>query len=936
MLSMHKMVAGLGYRYLTRHVAVNDGAAVTGQSVTDYYAATGNPPGCWLGHGLDALGRIDHRIRPGSRLDEGELAAVFRDGCDPVTGDPIGRHLKVAGYDLTFTVPKSASVLWALSDEPTRRAVEAAHGAAVAQALGFVEQSVLRTRVGAGGARQIRTRGMVAAGFDHWDSRAGDPNLHTHVVVANRVQGIDGVWRSVDGTTIHAAAVAVSELYDALLSDEVVRRLPVSWSWRQRGESRNPALEIDGLNDELLAAFSSRSRTIGAAQEQWAIDHLARTGRSPSRVETTQAREHLTRATRPRKVVRSLRELMTEWANRARALTGREPQDLAAVALAGGYGRVLHAHDVGPQIREQIVAIAVADASTRRSVWSTWNLAASVLRASADLPMASPKDRFHLTDQLLAQASDGCIRLDVPDPERPVRRGQERYTTAELLGAEALLLAAATPTGTRRQHLPLNPVAAEHLAGLDDDQADAVADVLASLTVLDVLVGPAGAGKTTTLAALAHAWQASRGGEVIALAPSATAAHVLGTALRVRAETTAKWLHESVGPGALARTQAQATPGFSGGNPLAIRDRVERLSEEQDRWRLHPGALLLLDEASLADTRTLAHLTGQVEAVAGAKILLVGDPAQRGAIGAGGAFAMLVNRGPTAQLRTLRRFTQPWEARAVLALRHGSTSVIDTYAEHRRLHAGTYDELVEQVAQAATAALGVGERVLAQAVDSATVSDLNQRIHLLLQDVGLVGANAVTLADHLSAGVGDRVVSRRNDRRLTYGDDRWVRNGTLWTVAAVRPDGSLDVTDPDGARALLPAAYVTRHVELGYATTTARSQGVTADVTHNLIGPGTAREDLYVAMSRGRAANHLYVAVDGPGTECLPGEQVGDPMEILTTVLKTTRLETSATDTWDQPPPDRPLVVPLPPRPSQPTHAIPTPATTPAPQVLSR
>ncbi|HEY3548767.1 MAG TPA: MobF family relaxase [Propionicimonas sp.] len=932
MLSIHKMVAGEGFRYLTRHVAVSDGAAATGQSVRDYYAASGNPPGRWLGQGLDALGRVDARVIPGSRVDERELAAVFRDGCDPVTGQPLGRHLKVAGYDLTFTAPKSASVLWGLGDESTRQAVAAAHEAAVSRALGFVETSVLRTRVGAGGVRQIRARGMVAAGFDHWDSRARDPNLHTHVVVANRVQGIDGVWRSVDGTTIHAAAVAVSELYDALLSDEVARRLPVSWSWRSRAELRNPALEIDGLDDELLAAFSCRSQAIAAAQERWAAEHATRTGRGPSRVETTRAREHLTRATRPVKMVLSLRELLTEWANRARALTGREPVDLAAAVLAGGYGRALHAHDVGAQVREQIVAAAVLDASTRRSVWSTWNLAASVLRASADLPMASPKDRFQLTDQLLSQASEGCIRLDVPAPDRPVRRGEERYTTAEMLGAEALLLSAATPTGTRRQRLALSPAAAARLAGLDEDQAGAVADVLASLTVLDVMAGPAGAGKTTTLAALADAWHASRGGEVIALAPSASAAHVLGAALGVRAETTAKWLHESVGPGALGRTQALNTPGFSGSSPVPSRERVERLTQEQDRWRLHPGALLLLDEASLADTRTLAHLTGQAEAVAGVKILLVGDPAQRGAIGAGGAFAMLVNRGPTAQLRTLRRFTHPWEARAVLALRHGSTSAIDTYAEHRRLHAGTYDELVNQVAQATATALGAGERVLAQAVDTATVTDLNQRIHTLLQDIGLVGDNAVTLADHLRAGVGDRVVSRRNDRRLTYGDDHWVRNGTLWRVAGVRLDGSLDVTDLDGFSACLPVSYVAAHVELGYATTTARSQGVTADVTHNLVFAGTTREDLYVAMSRGRATNHLYVAVDGPGTDCLPVEQAGDPMQILTTVLVTTRLETSATDTWDQHHPDRPLVVPLPPGPTQPAHALPTPA----PPVLSR
>lgn len=161
-------------------------------------------------------------------------------------------------------------------------------------------------------------------------------------------------------------------------------------------------------------------------------------------METTQARERLTRATRPAKIVRSLRDLLAEWANRARSLTGLEPVDLAAAALAGGYGRALHAYDVGPHVRADLVAAALLDASTRRSVWSTWNVAASVLRASAHLPMASPADRFSLTDQLLAQAVEGCIRLDVPVLDRPVRRGEEKYTTAELLGAERLLLDAAT------------------------------------------------------------------------------------------------------------------------------------------------------------------------------------------------------------------------------------------------------------------------------------------------------------------------------------------------------------------------------------------------------------------------------------------------------------------------------------------------------------
>ncbi|OZB47245.1 MAG: hypothetical protein B7X40_09740 [Cellulomonas sp. 14-74-6] len=767
------------------------------------------------------------------------------------------------------------------------------------QALVFVETSVLRTRVGHGGLRQLRTGGLIGAAFDHWDSRAGDPNLHTHVVVANRARGVDGVWRSIDGATVHQAAVAVSELYDALLTDEVARRLPVSWSWRDRGESRNLALELDGLPDALLAAFSTRSRAIAAAQASWAASFRSGAGRAPSRVETTQARERLTRATRPAKTVRSLRDLLAEWANRARGLTGLDPVDLAAAALAGAYGRPLHAHDVGVQVRSELVAAAIVDASTRRSVWSTWNLAASVLRTSQHLPMASATDRFTLTDQLLAQAVEGCIRLDVPVPDRPVRRGEEKYTTAELLGAERLLLDAATPTGSRRLRVPLDPRVSASVAGLGADQAGAVTAVAESLAGLDVLVGPAGSGKTTTLATLAAIWPEHRLGQVIALAPSATAADVLGTAIGVRTETTAKWLHESVGPGAVARAHALRTPGYAGEAPLTVRARVDQLAGEQERWRLHRNDLLIVDEASLADTRTLAHLAGQA-AAAGAKILLVGDPMQRGAIDAGGAFAMLANRGPTAQLASLRRFAHPWEARAVLALRHGSTTAIDDYARRKRIQVGTHDNLLDRVADATATALTSGQQVIAQTVDTSTAVELNARIHARLRAEGLVGDISVTLADGLPAGVGDRVVTRRNDRHLTYGRDRWVRNGTLWHVTATHPDGSLHVTDADGAATRLPAAYVAAHVELGYATTTARSQGLTVDLTHNLVAPGTAREDLYVAMSRGRHANHLYLATTTPGTECLPGEQLPSPQEVLSQILATTRLETSATDTWDR------------------------------------
>jgi len=280
-------------------------------------------------------------LESGAVVTEDAMGALFGRGRDPLTGEPLGREFltfttpagdgpgkvsrAVVGYDFTFTVPKSVSVLWALGDDETRVKVHGAHRDAVTHALEFVEEQVVRSRVGPGGVRQIRTRGMLAVAFEHWDTRAGDPNLHTHVVLANKTQGHDGQWRSLDGKTIFAAAVTVSELYDVLLADALARVLPVSWSLRGRGARRNPAFEVDGIGEDLLAEFSTRSGQIHEAADVWAQRFRVERGREASRRETTKARQHFTLTTRPAKQVHRLADLFADWANRARARTGAEP-----------------------------------------------------------------------------------------------------------------------------------------------------------------------------------------------------------------------------------------------------------------------------------------------------------------------------------------------------------------------------------------------------------------------------------------------------------------------------------------------------------------------------------------------------------------------------------------------------------------------------------
>ena len=931
MMSMHKLDAGDGYKYLTRQVAAGDAPLGPGESLTAYYARTGNPPGRWCGSGLAGLGAGANRLQPGAVVTEDAMAAVFGKGHDPLTGEPLGRSFlrqtpttrvstssgpdpaphTVVGFDLTFTAPKSVSVLWALADDETREQVHAAHRAALQAALEFVEAKVVRTRVGAGGCRQVRTGGMIAAAFEHFDTRATDPNLHTHVVLANKAQSADGGWRSLDGQAVYAAAVTVSELYDVLLADELTRRLPVEWAMRERGARRNPAFELTGIGEDVLAGFSTRAEQIHEAELDWAEDFQASHGRAPSRTETTRARQHFALVTRAPKTLHRLTDLFTQWANRARALTGVDPHDLASRALRGSYGRALHAHDVGPEVRAALTAQVVADVSERRSVWTTWNLGAAALRASKLLRMATPADRLTLLNEITRDAAAGCVRLDDTRDPQTRRTGEELFTCVELLAAEKTLIDAAEATPYRMR--PLDEAGRvlvdPHLAPLASDQRAAVEAVLTSGHLLDAMVGAAGSGKTTTLAALTSYWS-THIGPVVGLAPSASAAHTLATALGSPCETTAKWLWESTGQGAAERRARYdlLEQARTAAATYAERDQAERaqwrLRAVQDQWRFGFGQLVIIDEASLADTRTLAALVTQAQG-ARAKVLLVGDHLQRGSVDAGGGFGMLARRGPTAELTTLWRFTHPWEARASLELRRAHPQALDAYEAHGAISAGSSEAMLDAALTAVTTAHDKGRIAILQAVDNRTVLALNARAHADGILAGTISRTGVTLHDGLTAGVGDRIVTRRNNRHLTTADG-YVRNGAFWDITTVLPGGAVlarpaqqggDGTS-DGATVRLPASYVREHVELGYATTTARTQGMTVDETHTIAAPGMGREDLYVAMSRGRDLNRTYVITDAHD-DCLP--RAGKPptgRDILDQILATSHIELAATETW--------------------------------------
>jgi hypothetical protein len=524
-----------------------------------------------------------------------------------------------------------------------------------------------------------------------------------------------------------------------------------------------------------------------------------------------------------------------------------------------------------------------------------------------------------------------------------------RYTSPAILAAETRLLDAAT-TGigpaldpaavdvvvvalTVDADRPLDEVIdrrvrAARLARLSPDQAAAVAQVCTGGRAVQVLVGPAGTGKTTTLKVIARLWGRDAGNvgdgpAVIGLAPSATAAARLSAALRIPCETTAKWLHETTGAAGQERAALLtdlATPRPAPADREQRRARAvawQRLNAEADRWRLNPGQLVIVDEASLAGTVDLDQIVTQARA-AGAGVLLVGDQHQLSAVQAGGAFGLLARRTRTTELSGLWRFRNRWEADATRQLRHGDPTALDSYAVHGRVHDGDHDEVLVAALAAWRADTDAGLESLLIAADTDTVRELNARIRLDNTTTGRATPTGVALWDGTTAGVGDRVTTRRNDRSQRLPDGGHVRNGETFTVVAVHPDGSLDAHPARDAASReapvnalgrdatasirIPAEYVAEHVELGYAITAHRAQSATVDTAHVVTGPGMTREHLYVAMTRGRAANHAYVPLDHhpdideahhtDATDLLPVTG----REVLEQILATSGAEQSATE----------------------------------------
>ncbi|MGP8205403.1 MAG: MobF family relaxase [Acidimicrobiales bacterium] len=882
MMGLAKMAPD-GWRYYADEIALGR---------EDYFAGHGEEPGRWVGRGADALGLA-------GPVGPEEMSLLFGQGRHPGTGEALGRPFgggspdgncraakdgqggvgKVAGYALSFSPPKSISVLWALADEAVSGEVQAAQDAAVGSALEFLQDHAAFTRRGRGGVVQADTDGYLAAVFTHRTSRSGDPQLHTHVLLAAKIRASsDRHWLALDGRELFEVQKAAGLLYKAGLRAELSARLGVAWG----DVGSDGAAEVAGVPAGLVEHFSTRRAQVEARAAQMVGAKEAMLGRSlggGERAALFQLAAYRSRAAKP-EGGETTGELRARWRREATE-AGHDPDRWLAAALGPAPSTSVPGRSAGATAGTPDAAVVTDVLAALERGHSTWGradvveaLALRVTPSAADNADTVRRLVEVASDELLAETDVVCLGAEglatVPEVLRrrdglsPTRRhGAARYSTWGALRAEQAILEVTEQGRDAQVGVVAEPIveAAITGAGLGDDQAEAVRRLCQGGERVAVVVGPAGSGKSRSLAAARVAWEAA-GVAVRGVAPSAVAAGVLTEQARIASETLAKFL----------------------------------LDAGRGRAALSRGEVVVCDEASMVSTADLAKLVDLVEG-AGGKLVLVGDHHQLGAVEAGGLFRLLAADAKTAELSTVRRFSDPWEAEATRRLRDRDSSVLAEYQARGRVRAGGREQALDAAHQAWADARRAGRSVVVMAADHATVDQLALRARATRVAAGEVEAPGVIVGEQV-VGVGDEVVTTLNNRRLVSTTGAWVRNGDRWQILARRPDRSLLLSSLDGrGKVSVPGDYVEENIALAFAVTVHKSQGLTVDAAVLVVGAATTAEHLYVGLTRGRDHNLACVVRepldDGHRYVAAPGAQ-----EVLAAALRRTGSEPSATETF--------------------------------------
>jgi hypothetical protein len=915
-----------------------------------YYTADGEPPGEWAGKGAAALGLagvVDPDVierlyqentgpdgqllvkqRPSKTTADREAVAVaaYRAAHPYASATELAEvrasergkdpH-QVPYFDLTISSAKSVSVLHAsyrISARQARQRGDRDHAAAfdaradelevalkdaAREAVAWLEQHATYTRTGHHSARSGEWRdgaGLTASLFLHHLSRDGDPQLHVHVAIWNRVQRADGAddkWRTLDSRSLHNQRLAVAPVADRILETKLTA---LGYAMVPRADGNGT--EIGGVSQDVKDLFSSRAVAVTGELDRLAREYVAVHGKPPSRrtlwllhqqagqnTRRTKAQARRTIAGQTGTAEPTEAQRLAAWeaqtARRERRALSAVHEQVAAFAAARA-GRAPAMLD--DAARRTAARIAVAEVQKHHAVWSMAQLRFEVHRA---LPVLEASiDGPAVVDEVARLAVSGrsgtdVVQVTAPDPADVTSLGvrasdggsiyrppnEERYCTLAHLDIEEQILTTAKRAAPQLVSHEQTRAAVED-TGLSAEQRDAVTMMLTAPAATTVLVAPAGAGKSHTMAEFARLWTTFTGRRVIGLTTSTNAARVLA--------------HEGL-------AESYNIAQFLG--------KIEGSDELRRPIPLHQDDVLVLDEASQLTTADLA-LLGEAARQAGARIIATGDTAQLGAVEAGGMFRLLAQEVPAAQLHEVRRFDAAWERQASILLRDGDPAAIAAYDRHGRIRGADHEAAYDRVASLWLVDHLRGKDVLLLAGSNAEAADLARRVQAKLAQLGTIGPPQVALADGNHAGVGDLIRARLNTRIDAAG--RPLTNRDILQITAFRgPHAEVRRQRLDGtwtAPFRVPRGYLETSAELAYAGNVHVAQGRTVDTAHLLVTESLSRQALYVGMTRGRQVNTAYIITGNTAPAGHEPYRQATPESILASIMSRDDGDLSATE----------------------------------------
>jgi exodeoxyribonuclease V alpha subunit len=795
-------------------------------------------------------------VRAGGALS-GDAYEAWVGGYDPATGAPKGRvrtdAAAVRFVEVVVNGPKTWSLAAALHPD-IAQAYDGAQDAAAVQIIGWLAEHST-TRVGPRGRQvQVPVQQIEAAVVRHYTSRAVDPHRHLHLQVNARVFA-EGKWRGLHTVGVRDSLDAINGIgHAAVMTDPDFRAALASHGFHVDPQS-GEVVELAPFTGPFSARAAQIGRNMGRYEADW---RAANPGAEPGPKLRQSWDGRAWAQARPDKVIpKDGAELSAAWVQELYGLGYADPQ------MGSSASRVVA--DAGPRVgaldRSAAVQTVLARLGARRSAWNGADVRGEVEQwiARTGLVATGPV-RVELAEDLTARTLVACVPLvvDRDGTPRAVPEHLRALTSTRVLAVEGEIT---TRLAARAAHTPAGPAnPAQHVAGgiqaageLDGAQ-QAVAAALAGTSLLTLVEGAAGAGKTTTLAAT-RALLERQGHALVVVTPTLKAARVAADQTGAAAYSAAWLAHQHGYRWDTHGTWTRLRPGQS--DPRT----GKTYPGPQPEAVLRPGDLLLVDEAGMLDqdsARALLVIADQHHT----RLALVGDRHQLPAVGRGGVLdlaARWANPGSCLALEAVHRFADPHYGELSLAMRTSRhpAAVFDTLLARGgiRLHPSEAERtraLAQIGAQHPWAGASAGP-VLVIADTREQVAALNGTIRDQLVATGrLDDTRAVTTGAGERIGVGDRVATRRNEPALD------VANRDTFTVTGIAPDGALALDGGRGERHL-PAAYVQDHLELAYATTVYGAQGHTVAHAHLLVGEHTGAAAAYVAMTRGRETNIAHL-----------------------------------------------------------------------------